>query len=209
MKNSIKLLLAVTLTTSLSGCSALSIFTGAEAAKTFAEERSTGSRVDDNGIALAINDKFIQKDFDGLFGSVSTDIKEGRVLLTGKVRDEMVKKEATRLVWEVNGVKEVINELQTDDKGSVTKYMQDAWISNQIKTRMLFTKGVMSINYNISVVNQVVYIMGISQSQQELNSVIEIARRTKGVLKVVNHAILKDDPRRGVWSEQQKVHTPQ
>ncbi|MEQ1790534.1 MAG: BON domain-containing protein [Rickettsiales bacterium] len=201
LNNYLKIATILTLPIALNACVAAALVTGTQAAKTLAEERSAGSRVDDNAIDIALKNKFVQKDLEGLFGSVSTDINEGRVLLTGKVKDEITKKDASRLAWEVGGVKEVINELQADDKGSIASYMEDAWIANQVRTRMLFTKRFRDINYDISVVNTVVYIMGIAQTQEELEAATEIARRTKGVTKVVSHAVLKDDPRRGIWAE--------
>jgi osmotically-inducible protein OsmY len=201
MKKYLQIATILSLPFALNACVAAAVVTGTQAAKTLAEERSAGARVDDNTIDIEIKNKFVQKDFEGLFGAVSTDINEGRVLMTGKVKDEITKKDASRLVWEVNGVKEVINELQTDDKGSFSSYMEDAWIANQVRTRMIFTKKFRDINYDISVVNKTVYIMGIAQNQEELDAATEIARRTKGVTKVVSYAILKDDPRRGIWAE--------
>lgn len=207
MNNKLKILTVAAIPFILNGCVAGAVVTGAQAAKTIAEERTAGTRVDDNAIAISINNKFIRKDFEGMFGAVTTDIKEGRVLLTGKVKDPMTKKEAERLVWEVEGVKEVINEINVDDKGDITNYMNDVWISNQLTARMLLTKNFKDVNYNNSVVNGVVYLMGIAQDERERDAAIEIARRTKGVKRVVSHIILKDDPRRGVYSGHAPTNT--
>ena len=207
MKNYVKITTAITLALSLNGCIAATIFTGAEAAKTIAEERSTGTRVDDNAIALAINDKFVQKSFEGLFTSVSTSILEGRVMLVGEVTTEALKKQAEELTWKVNGVKEVINELEVKQSGGIAEYANDAWIGNQIRSRMLFTKDINSVNYKTKVVAGTVYILGISQSDHEAKVVTQIARITKGVNRVVTNIIAKNDPRRGIWAE--ATHTNQ
>ena len=53
-----------------------------------------------------------------------------------------------------------------------------------------------SINYNFEAVNGNIYIIGISKNKKELKKVVSHANDIKGVLKVVSHAIMKDDPRR-------------
>ena len=42
---------------------------------------------------------------------VSTTVLNGRVLMTGLVDNQEVRIDAVRRVWEVEGVKEVINEI--------------------------------------------------------------------------------------------------
>ena len=199
-----KFLLLALIPFALNGCAVAAVVTGAEAAKTIAQERSVGSRVDDNAISVQINDKFIQKNFEGLFTDVSTEITEGRVLLTGSVKKAEYRYEAEKLTWEVPGVKEVINELQVTDGSTFTGYMTDAWLSRAVKTRLIFTKGISSSNYNVESVNGTVYLMGIAQNERELQSAIDVARTVKGTKEVVSHVLLKDDPRRGVWKEETK-----
>jgi len=202
MRVSYKLVIAAGLALSLNACVAATIFTAAEAGKTLAQERSSGSRLDDNAIAVAINDRFVQKDFAGMFGRVDTQISEGRVLLAGAVDTPTTKKEAERLVWEVQGVKEVINEIQVNDQTNFATYVEDAYISRHIKTQMLLTKGISSVNYGVETVDGAVYLMGIAKDEKELKIAIAISRRAPGVKKVVSHVIFRDDPRRGVWSGQ-------
>lgn len=188
------------LSTSLTGCAATAIFAGAEAAKTIAQDRSTGSRIDDNGIALRINDAFIQKDIDDLYAGVSTTIIEGRVLLTGTIQNPQFKTDAEEMVWAVPGVKEVINEIQITNENSITDFGNDVWISNYIRSKLLVTKGIGSSNYYVDTTNANVYLMGIARDEEELRNAIEVARRVGGVEKVISHVILRDDPRRSQWS---------
>jgi osmotically-inducible protein OsmY len=42
----------------------------------------------------------------------------------------------------------------------------------------------------------VAYVLGIAQSNDELDKVLETIANTKGVKRVVSHVILKDDARR-------------
>ncbi len=208
MKNLIKAALLLSLTTSLSGCIAAVGAAGVTGVETATEDRTVGSKVDDNGIALAIDKKFIAKDKD-LFGGVSTRVSEGRVMLGGKVKDPTTRKDAEDLAWQVEGVREVINEIKVSNEENFGNYISDAWITNQIRTRLLFTDGIKSQNYSVQTVDRVVYLMGIAQNNKELQAAIEVSRRTKNVQRVVSHVILKDDPRRGFWAEQAKAKAAQ
>ena len=179
----------------LSGCIPAAIVAGTQGVSTATQERTAGERLDDNGIALAINSKYVEKD-KNLFASVATDVREGRVLLTGKVKDPITRKNAEEMAWRIQGVREVINELKVSNEESFSNYVSDAWISNQIRARMLVTNGIKSQNFGVQTVDRVVYLMGIAQNEQESKVAIEIARRTPKVQRVVSHVILKNDPRR-------------
>jgi len=52
---------------------------------------------------------------------------------------------------------------------------------------LLAEKGVSSVNYRWQSVNNIVYIMGDAQSSEELDKVLSIVRRIKGVKRVVSH----------------------
>ena len=53
---------------------------------------------------------------------------------------------------------------------------------------MTFDKYIQSINYSIETVHGAVYLMGVAQSQEELDRVIKLARRIKGVSEVISYA---------------------
>lgn len=180
----------------LSGCIPLLIAGGSETAAVVAQERSVGSAVDDAGILLQIKNQFAKQDYKDLLANVEVKVVEGQVLLTGNVDKPESQVEAVRLAWQVRGVREIINEIQINDKSGFWNYTRDVWISTQIRTRLIATKGIRSINYSILTVNQVVYIMGIAMDQDELDKVTYIASTTSYVQRVVSYARLKDDPRR-------------
>jgi osmotically-inducible protein OsmY len=180
-----------------SGCVPLLVAGGTETAVVVAQERSVGNAVDDAGILLQIKNLYAKQDFKDLLANVEIKVVEGRVLLTGNVDKPDSQIEAVRLAWQVNGVKEVINEVQINDQAGILNYTRDVWISAQIRSRLLLEKGVRSINYSVLTVNQVVYIMGVAQDQVELDKVLKIASTTSYVQRVVNYARLRTDPRRG------------
>lgn len=181
---------------STSGCFPLLLAGGAGGAAVVAQERSVGEAVDDSGIYLKIKNAFAQTDTNDLFANVEVKVNEGRVLLSGNVDKPESQIEAERLTWQVAGVREVNNEIQVNYKSGFKNYAQDVWISTQIRTRLIATKNIRSVNYSVLTVNQVVYLMGIAQNQQELEAATYVASTTSYVKQVVSYVRLKDDPRR-------------
>jgi osmotically-inducible protein OsmY len=160
-----------------------------------AEERGLEGAVDDTKIRAAINGLWLQQDFN-LYRSVTLTVNEGRVLLTGSVEKPETRIEAVRLSWQAAGVRQVIDEIQVTDQSGIKSSIEDAWIANKLRTQLMFDSQVKNINYTVDAENGVVYLMGIAQNQDELDRVIATARDISGVKRVVNHVLLKTDPRR-------------
>lgn len=189
-------LLMLTLLPLLSGCMTAITSAATEGVIVASQERSVGEAVDDAGILLNIKHQFIQKDVNDLLTHVEVKVVEGRVLLTGNVDMPETQIDAVRLTWTVAGVREVMNEIQINDKSGFWNYAQDVWVSTQVRTRLLLAKDIHSVNYSVITVNQTVYLMGIAQDQAELNRATYLASITQYVKKVVSHVRLKGDPRR-------------
>ncbi|ACZ49555.1 putative lipoprotein [Anaplasma centrale str. Israel] len=184
------LLLAVLLISTQTGCSlmvaGLAVVTGAVVAL---QERSVGDVIDDAAILIKINKELFQH---GIFSSITVRVSEGRVLLTGTVDSPDKRLKAERVAWQQSEVKEVVNEIAVDkDEVTLKEVAIDSAISAQIKARMVAHAGIKSVNYSINTVGGVVYLMGIAQSQKELNSVIGISKRVKGVKQVISYVRLK------------------
>jgi osmotically-inducible protein OsmY len=189
------LLIALAAPALLSGCLSAMVGAVATGGVVAAQERSVGDAVDDLTIRAELNDLFFRKDID-LYRDVDFTVTEGRVLLTGSVKKPEDRITANQLAWRATGVRVVLNEIQVTDKGGIVDYGKDVWISTQLRTRLLFAKNVLSINYSVETVNGVVYLMGIAQDQAEIDRVIAIARDVPDVAQVVNHVMLKNDPER-------------
>jgi osmotically-inducible protein OsmY len=179
----------------VSGCVGVAVTGGATAATSASQERGIRGAIDDTVIRARINDLWLQKSSE-IFQNVSLQVTEGRVLLTGKVKDPETRLEAVRLAWQAEGVAEVINEVQVTSEGGIASYARDTTISTELKSRLLFDKQISSINYSIETVGQVIYLMGIAQDQAELDRVVNHARNISYVKRVVSHVKLKDDPTR-------------
>ena len=77
-------------------------------------DRTLGTVVDDATIKINISSNLLSSSTD-LFVNVNTSVIEGRVLLTGIVDTQEIRIEAVRKVWEVDGVREVINEIKLEE----------------------------------------------------------------------------------------------
>lgn len=153
-----------------------------------AEERSFATLRDDAVITFGINEILLSEKYRDLFAEISTDVYERVVLLTGTVKFAQNKQRATNLVRSVKGVTRIVNELQVTHNYGVGPAANDLWIETKLKVLLLGTKGIRSINYRWRSVNGTVYVIGLGRSQQELNTVLDVIRKTERVRKVINHA---------------------
>ncbi len=177
------------------GCAILVPLTVATTGVVMADERSLGNVIDDKLILTKIKAEFVANDINHILVKVKVSVMEGRVMLTGSVAEDRYVDEAVKLSWSVKGVREVINELRVGEKQS-GEGVNDKWIASQIRTKFLLEKKFNSMNYVIEVNRGVVYLLGIAQSKEELDKALVITSNISGVVKVVNHVILKDDLRR-------------
>ena len=177
----------------LHACSPANILaSGGGGAMVIAEgDRSMGTVVDDATIKVNIAAKFINSE-DNLFVNISTTVLEGRVLLTGLVDNQEIRIDAVRKVWEVNGVQEVINEIQVGNRDSLKEYANDLWINTQVKTLAAKSIGLRSFSYNFETIRGKVYIAGITSRPEQLEAIIESTKTVKGVKEIVNYVVVKE-----------------
>lgn len=185
--------LAIALATA--GCSPLGMVVGAGATVGLAsaQERGVGGTLSDTRIRADINEKWLQHSLE-MIQKLDLTIVEGRVLLTGTVPKAEMRVDAVRLTWQVPGVREVINEIRIGDGGGTVDYARDVWISTQLRSAILFDRGVQAVNYSVETVDGVVYLMGVAQSQTELDRVTNHARNLRYVQRVVSYVRMKDQP---------------
>ena len=193
IKNKFLIVLFLISSINILGCSPANVLgSGAATGMVVAEgDRSLGTVVDDATIKINIAAKFINSD-DNLFVDVSTSVLEGRVLLTGLVDNQEIRIDAVRRVWEVDGVNEVINEIQIGNRASLKEYAQDVWITTQVRGLAAKTVGLRSIAYNYETIQGKVYIVGVTSRPEQLETIIVAAKTVKGVTEIVNYVIIKE-----------------
>ena len=175
------------------GCSPTSILaTGGSSALVVAEgERSMGVVIDDATIKVNIAAKFLNAG-NNLFVNINTSVLEGRVLLTGLVENQEIRIDAIRLVWEVEGVKEIINEIEIGNRSTLKDYASDLWINTQARGVAAKTVGIKAITFNFETINGKVYVAGISSRPDLLDQMISALKNIKGVNEIVNYVVIKE-----------------
>ena len=198
MTRPIAILLCLALAALAAACDPITdtvIGAGAEVGVAAGEERGVGGAISDTKIQTAIDGEYINSG-GKLFRDITVTVQEGRVDLTGKVKKPEERVEAVRLAWQAAGVRQVIDDIQVTDQSGIVDYGRDSIIATKLRTKLLFDSKIRNINYTVDVENGVIYIMGIAQSQDELDRVLAYARDIEGVKKVVNNVVLKTDATR-------------
>lgn len=125
------------------------------------------------------------------YSDVDITIYEGRLMLTGTMRSEEGRRKLLANAWKADGVKQVIDEVLIADKTSVGQGLEDARIDQALRAKLVTDRGITSANYKFSVSQGVVYILGVARDEVELDRVLNHARSTAGVEKVVSHAVYR------------------
>lgn len=178
----------------LSGCAPAIVGVGTAAVAASSTEKGLTTSVSDSVIYTKIQDRFIQEDA-SLSTVVDLTVNDAAVLMTGKVKTPEEKVLATRLAWEVRGVREVINELQVTDTSSIKDVAKDLAASAQLRGKLIADSSVSSLNFSIDVVNGTVYLAGVAADAEEMNRVVGHARELRFAQQVVNYITLRSDQR--------------
>ena len=130
---------------------------------------------------------------------INTDVKNGNVVLTGKVENSVDKKLAEELVANIDGVTSVDNKLtvvadndmhsdMSDDMEEGveegTSELTDAKIATVIKTRLLMDTDISGFDIDVDVENGVVTLTGEVDSDAERDLAVEIAKNASDVKDV-------------------------
>ena len=178
----------------LSGCASAVIGVGSAAVAASTTEKGISTSVSDGVIFAKLHDKFIQADA-SLSAVVDVTVNDGAVLLTGKVKTPDEKVLATKLAWEIKGVREVVNETQVTDKSSIKDVAKDLAASAQLRGNLIADPNISSLNYSIDVVNGTVYLSGVASNVSEMNKVVTHAQELRFAQQVVNYIIIESDKR--------------
>ncbi|MBQ4834286.1 BON domain-containing protein [Pseudoalteromonas sp. MMG010] len=129
---------------------------------------------------------------------INTDVKNGKVVLTGKVESELDKELAEELIVSLDGVTGVDNELtivkSMDSKHASNKNMHDeddndltdAKITTVITTRYLFDSEVDGTDIDVDTDQGIVTLNGTVESKAEKQLAVNIAKNAEDVRDVVD-----------------------
>ncbi|MEL0640212.1 BON domain-containing protein [Pseudoalteromonas aliena] len=127
---------------------------------------------------------------------INTDVKNGKVVLTGKVNSDLDKELAEELVISLDGVTDVDNNLTvvkdmdaktTDtDMDTDDNDLTDAKITTVITTRFLFNSEVDGTDIDVDTDKGVVKLKGSVESEAEKQLAVKIAKNAEDVRDVVD-----------------------
>ena len=178
----------------LSGCAGAVVGVGTAAVAASSTEKGFSTSVSDGVIFAKLKDRFIQQNA-SLLTSADVSVNDGAVLFTGKVKTPEDKIQATRLAWEIKGVREVVNELQVTDTSSIKDIAKDLAASATLRGKMIADRDISSLNFSIDVVNGIVYLSGVASTPEEIVKVVSHAENLRFAQEVVNYIILVNDQR--------------
>lgn len=185
-RSPIVLILAVALLTLLSACVPV-LFTGgvATSALVATDRRSAGTVVDDEGIEMKAQ-RALESDTD-LRHSAHVNVTSFNfvVLVSGEAPSDALRRRAEELVAALPTVRLVYNEMTLGEPSSLGSRAGDSVITTKVKGRMVFDKAVDSNHIKVVTERGVVFLMGLV-THQESGAVVQLARQTSGVQKVVS-----------------------
>lgn len=180
--------------TILSSCVPTIIGGGAAVGAAATKEKGVSGAWSDTSISTGIKIALYKNDPD-LHRLVDVNVQNSEVLLTGAVPTEKMHLDAVKISWAQQGVTNVIDKIGKSNGATLGAYASDTWITTKLKSTLMFDEDIQSRNYSIKTVSGQVYLMGIAQNQNELKKVIEHARNTDGVIKVMSYVRVKQsDP---------------
>ena len=179
----------------LQGCFPLVATGVGTSALMFADRRTSGAIVEDEGIewrtARALRERF------GNTINVNVTAYNRNVLLTGEVPSEAVRGDVERWAASVANVRNVINETVVGGISSLTSRSNDTLITSKVKARIVDVKTVSAHHVKVVTEAGTVFLMGLV-TRREADAASQAASTTSGVRKVVRvfEYISDDEARR-------------
>ena len=190
-----RLLLLLIIILNLQSCAAPIIGgVGAIAFSSSAQEKGLGTSINDKVIFVKLRNAIYDWN-PSVSENISISVDSGSVLITGKLKSIDTKIELTKIIWEINGVKEVNNKVQISETNNFKNIAKDLASLGEIKARLMASKKLNSLNFSIDVVNNIAYISGIASSEEEISIVTQIAQEARFIKEVQNFVKVNKDKR--------------
>jgi len=168
--------------TSLTGCIELMVGGAVMGGVAASDRRTLGAQTEDKSIALKGESRIPA--IVGDIGHVNVTSFNRRVLLTGEVRDEAMKRAVENEVRGIEGVQSVDNELIIAGPASYTSRTNDTLITTKVKASLVDMKTISAASFKVVTENATVFLMG-RVTQREGTVAADVARGVGGVQKVV------------------------
>jgi osmotically-inducible protein OsmY len=166
---------------SLQGCVAVVAGGMVAGAMATSDRRTLGAQTEDKAIAVKAETRLPQ--IVGDAGHVNINSYNRKVLLTGEVRDEAMKRAVENEVRSIANVDNVINELEVAGPSSYTSRSSDTLITSKVKISLADKKTVSANSFKVVTERGNVYLMGMV-TQREGNIAADVAKGVSGVMRV-------------------------
>lgn len=179
------ILIALLTAISLSGCTTV-LVAGAIIATVdvINDRRTVGEYIDDGSIELSANNILLSRPEIRQDAHIKVVSLNGILLLTGSIENEILRQELVERFSKIDGVRQVVDETQITDRSKFFARTNDAWITSQVKSRLLYKTGLKSNRIKVTTTRGSVYLMGLV-TREEAAKASEHARVVRGVKRVV------------------------
>ena len=167
---------------SVAACTPLVVGGALTGAMVAVDRRSSGAQLDDQGIELRAANRL--RDQLGNRARVSVTSYNRHVLLTGEAASEAAKAEAEAILRSIDSVGPIYNELAITNSPSFSEKASDGLLTGRVKAGLVEIRELSANAFKVVSERGTVYLMG-RVTQKEANMATEVARTTKGALRVV------------------------
>jgi osmotically-inducible protein OsmY len=178
-------------TFSVSGCAAAIVGTAGAAALTSMQDKTLGEAVDDATTSNEIKAKLLNES-GAKYAEVDVEVSNGLVLLSGRVNAAEDRTFAEGVAWSSSRTVDVANEIRIEAPGGFMANLSDEIITARVRSRLIGSSSVKSVNFNVETYGGVVYLMGIARDTEELRKAAEEASVVGGVKQVVSYVRIRE-----------------
>jgi len=176
--------LALSLALSVQGCFVAAAGAATTGTAVAVDRRTAGTIVDDQAIELKAMYAIRQQRELWQKSHIHVLSYNNVLLVLGQTPTESFKQAAEEALQGIPKVRRIHNELEVIEPLSLAERSKDAWITTQIKTKLIGTKDMRAHHVKVISENRVVYLMGLTTSTEEMTAT-DIAQTVPGVEKVV------------------------
>ncbi|MGH7321167.1 MAG: BON domain-containing protein [Candidatus Rokuibacteriota bacterium] len=150
--------------------------------------KTAGQNVDDAKITAAVKGKLAGEKFSTVT-RIDVDTNLGTVYLTGNVESAAMKARAVALARDVQGVRQVVDNLRIQEVATRTpgQTIDDASITVSVKTKLAAERAATLTKVDVDTRNGIVTLNGNVESEGMRRRAAELAISVDGVRQVVNN----------------------
>ncbi|QLK44943.1 hemolysin [Vibrio owensii] len=168
---------------SMSGCAGLFIAGAATTANLVTDTRTTKEIWQDNNIEFEVAAIGNKAPFKGKARVVASSYN-GTVVLMGQAPTQDLINEFESKAREVNGVKNIHNQIKQKEPLSVTQISNDSWITTKVKSALLTGSELNGVKVKVITEDSDVFLFGYVTPEQSERAT-EITRNISGVKQVI------------------------